>query len=421
MDPDSLFSLLMIVLMIGLGIYFSAAETAFSALNRVRLKNMGEENAKKARRAELTLRLHDDFDKLLSTLLVLNNVVTLIAAALATLLAARYWGEMGPTLSTVLLTVVVVFFGDITPKSLAKESPEVSAMYCAPLLRVFMLLMAPVNCLFTPWKALLARVFGTSDDDAMTKEELYSYVEEAHKGEAIDEEGKQLLDSALEFDELRAIDILTPRIDVYGISESAGLDEITQMFIETEYSRLPVYRESMDHVVGVVHMRDFFKYTARSEEAPINSIFTPPVFVAPSTTLRDLFNDLQKQKSHFAIVTDEYGGTAGIVTMEDILEELVGDIWDESDEVIVEFEPIADGKYKIICSAYVKDMFAHFNIPEDPDAESTSVSGWIMDKLGKVPEEGDKFTFENLKVTVGKTEHRRVLECIIEEIRGDDV
>ena len=415
MDPDSLFSLFVIFGMILSGIYFSATETAFSALSRVRVKTIGEENQKKAKRAALVLNLHDQFDELLSTLLVLNNLVTLIAAALTTLIAVRY--NINPTLTTTTLSVIIIFLGDITPKSLAKESPEKFAMACAPLLRLCMIMVKPISYIFGHWKVLLSRIFNTSvTDDGMTKEELYSYVEVAHQDDAIDEEGKQLLDSALEFDELRAIDILMPRIDVVGISETASIEEVTQMFFETEYSRLPVYRDSMDNIIGIVHMRDFFKFTARKNKdiGSLESLFTPPLFVAPSTKLRDLLKELQRQKSHLAIVADEYGGTAGIVTMEDILEELVGDIWDESDEIVVEFDPLGENRYKVICSAYTKDLFAYFDLPEDTEADATSVSGWIMDKLGKLPEEGDSFTFEDLTVTVHKTEHRRVLECIVE-------
>ena len=413
MDPDSLFSLLMIILMVSFGTYFSAAETAFSALNRVRIKSLADEGPKKAKRVELVLRLHDDFDKLLSTLLVLNNVVTLIAAAVSTLLFVGLMGEeIGPAMSTVILTVIVVFLGDITPKSLAKESPERVAMFCAPLLNFWIVLLTPVNYLFMKWKALLSGIIDTSDEnsDSMTEEELYSYVEEAHIDGVIDEEGKQLLSNAIEFKDRSASDILTPRIDVAGISEDASEEEISSLFFETEYSRLPVYRDTIDNIIGVIHMRDFFKYTARKNK-PLTSIFTSPLFVAPSAKISDLFKLLQSHKSHFAVVSDEYGGTAGIITMEDILEELVGDIWDESDEIIVAFDHLGDNRYKVICSAYVKDFFNHFDLPEEPEA--ASVSGWIMDMLGKVPEEGDTFTYENLTVAVHKTEHRRVLECIV--------
>jgi len=410
MDPDSLFSLLMIVLMVSLGIYFSATETAFSALNRIRIKTMADEGSK---RAALVLRLHDDFDKLLSTLLVLNNVVTLIAAAISTMLFVRHFGDIGATMSTLILTVIIVLIGDITPKSLAKEAPEKFALSTAPFLHVCMLLLTPINYLFIKWKVLLRLIFKTSEDsDRMTEEELYSVVEVAQNDGVIDEEGRQLLDNAIEFNELKAIDILTPRIDLEAVSIETTEEEIAARFIDTGYSRLPVYQDTLDNIVGVVHMKDFFNFTI-NKQGVLNDLFTPPLFVAPSTKISDLFNQLQLNKSHLAVVSDEYGGTAGIVTMEDILEELVGDIWDESDEIIVEFAPLSDNKHKILCSAYVKDLFAYFDLPDDTDAESTTVSGWIMDMLGRLPEEGDNFSYKNLTVTVHKAEHRRVQECII--------
>ncbi|MCL1992567.1 MAG: hemolysin family protein [Spirochaetes bacterium] len=409
MDPDSLYGLLAIILCIVLGTYFSAAETAFSALNRIRMKNLAEGGSK---RAELVLRLHDKFDSLLSTLLISNNLVTMAAATISAVLFIRYFGEeIGPALSTVTLTVVVVFLGDITPKSLAKEAPERYALACAPLLLFFLKLLAPANWLFGKWKAFLGRIIKTSADDRMTEDELYSIVEEAQNDGVLSEDGKQLLDAAIEFNDRKAIDILTPRIDVIGISHGSSDDEIMKTFLEAEFSRLPVYRDSIDNIIGVVHMRDFFKYRQK-ENAALDGIFFPPIFVAPTTKVSDLFKQLQTRKSHFAVVADEYGGTAGIVTMEDILEELVGDIWDESDEVIVEFAPLDERRHKVICSAYLKDMFDYFGM-SGTEAESASVSGWIMDKLGKVPQEGDSFVFEKLSVRVQKTQHRRALECII--------
>jgi len=414
MDPDSLFSLFMIILMVGLGIYFSATETAFSALNRIRIKTLADEGN---RRAALVLRLHDDFDKLLSTLLVLNNVVTLIAAAISTMLFVKHFGDIGATMSTVILTIAVVLIGDITPKSLAKESPERFALFTAPLLAVCMWLLHPINFAFTKWKLILRMVFKINDeDDRMTEEELYSVMEVAEEQGVIDEEHRQLLDNAIEFNERKAMDIITPRIDIEAVQEGSSEEEIAALFIETGYSRLPVYRDSLDDIVAVLHMKDFFRYTI-DKKGQLSDIFAEPLFVAPSVKISDLFKQLNQ--SHLAVVADEYGGTAGIVTMEDILEELVGDIWDESDEVIVEFAPLDEGKHKIMCSAYAKDLFAYFDLPADADADSTTVSGWIMDTLGRLPEVGDTFTYKNLTVCVHKTEHRRVLECII-EVQNDE-
>lgn len=411
MDTESIISLLIIFLMFLLGSFFSATETAFSSLNRIRIKSIAEGEPKKAKRAALVLRLYDDFDKVLSTLLILNNLATLVAAGVSALLFVRHFGDIGLTLSTIILTVTMVFFADITPKSLAKESPEKFAMFSAPLLFLFIKLLTPANYLFAKWKIFLDKIFKPSDK-RMTEEELYSAVEEAKNDGLINEESQQLLERAIEFNELTAEDILTPRMDLSAVSEDSSEEEIMQAFLETRYSRLLLYRNSIDHIVGVINIRDFFKHH-KKKDTTIAEITFPPLFVAPSAKINDLFKLLQKQGSLLAVVTDEYGGTAGIVTMEDILETLVGDIWDETDDIIVEFTPLGNNKHKVICSAYLSDLFKYLELPENIEVEFTSVNGWIMNCLGKVPEEGDTFTFENLSVTVQKVKDRRAEECII--------
>ena len=411
MDTESIINILIIVLMFFCGAYFSATETAFSSLNRIKIKSLAEGKSRKSRRAALVLRLHEDFDKLLSTLIILNNLATLVAAGVSALLFVRYFGEIGLTLSTFVLTVTLVFFADITPKSLAKESPEKFALFSAPLLCVFVKIFTPVNFLFIKWKFALRKIFKGSDK-RMTEEELFSVVEEAQNDGLLSEDSKQLLEKAIEFKELKAEDILTSRVDLTAIPENSSEEEILEAFLGTGYSRLPIYRNSIDHIVGVINIFDFFKHHKRMDTT-IADITSSPVFIAPSTKVNDIFKILQKNACHLAVVTDEYGGTAGIVTMEDILEKLVGDIWDETDDVIVEFASIGDNKHKVLCSAYVSDLFKYFGLPENFDTSFISVNGWILDNLGKVPEEGDTFTFENLTVTVEKTKGRRAVECII--------
>jgi CBS domain containing-hemolysin-like protein len=306
---------------------------------------------------------------------------------------------------------------------MAKEAPEKFALLFAPVLYCFMFLLAPVNSLFVQWKKLLSTIYKSSSDDrGITEEELLSIVAEAEHEGAIDKEDKQLIHSAIEFNDLQAHDILTPRMNIVGASKDISMSDMTKLFLESGYSRIPVYNESIDNIVGIVHLRDFFDCVIGQKE-PLGSIISPAVFVVPSIKISDLFKLLQKKKIHIAVVTDEYGGTAGIVTMEDILEELVGEIWDETDEVIEEFVSLGDNKYKIICAADIDKMFKFFNLTGE--VESSTVSGWIMDMLGKIPEEGDSFTYENIVVTVHKAEQRRVLECIVavnndtSELRGN--
>ena len=411
MDTESITNLMIIIAMFFCGAYFSATETAFSSLNKVRIKSIAERNPRKVKRAALVLRLHEDFDKVLSTLLILNNLATLVAAGVSALLFVRFFGEIGLTLSTIVLTATLVFFADITPKSLAKESPEKFAMFSAPLLFLFVKIFTPINFLFIKWKIVLGKIF-TGSDKRMTEEELYSVVEEAQNDGLLNEENKELLENAIEFKELEAWDIITPRMDLVAISENSSEEEILEAFLETGYSRLPIYRNSIDHIVGVINIYDFFKHRERMDTT-IADITSPPVFVVPSAKVNDILKLLQKNACQLAVVTDEYGGTAGIVTVEDILEKLVGDIWDETDDIVVEFTPLGDNKYRVLCSAYVSDLFNYFGLSENIDTKFISVNGWILNNLGKMPEEGDTFSFENLTVTVGKTKDRRAIECII--------
>jgi len=424
MEPDSTWSFFVLFALLVLSIFFSASETAYSSLNRIRLKSMLDKNpAKGSRRISMTLTLHEDFNTLLSTILVGNNVVNLSAASICAILFAQRFGDIGATISTAVLTVVVVVFADVTPKVLAKESPEKVAIVCAPFLRFFVILLTPVNHFFTIWKRLLSLIFKTDlDEKQITEEELFTIVEEAEQEGIIDEDDKALLHNALEFYDQQVKDILIPRMDAVGIPKNATPAEISAKFHASGFSRLPVYDESLDHILGILHMRDFFGNTTGDVWHPgiaINNIMTRPLYVAPLTSLGDLIKLMKKEKSHMAIVSDEYGGTEGIVTMEDILEELVGEIWDERDEVVEKFITQADGSHRVLCTASMDDLWDYLHLKQQA-TESPTVSGWIVDMLGKIPEEGDSFTFENLTVTVHKTEHRRALECVIKELEPQD-
>ena len=408
MDIQSITSTLSLLLLIALSAFFSAAETSFSSINRIRMKNMSESGSK---RASLVLNLHDDYDRLLSTILVGNTITTLSAASVCAVLFIKRFGSIGATVSTVAITVSVLVFAEITPKSLAKESPEKTALFCAPLLYLLIMILTPVNWIFAQWKRLLNAIVETPPDDrAMTEQELLIMVEEAEQDGAINEEDKQLIHNAIEFNDMKAEDILTPRMNIVGMPKGLSTDAMAELFLKTGYSRIPIYDESVDNIIGMVHLRDFFDCMFNREKS-IDSIISPAVFVAPSVRISDLLKLLQKEKSHMAVVTDEYGGTAGIVTMEDILEELVGEIWDESDEIIEEFIPLEDGRYKVVCSADIDKMFDLFGLTGEPD--TLTVSGWIMNMLGKIPEEGDSFAYMNIAVTVSKVEHRRALECVV--------
>jgi len=380
---------------------------AYSSLNRIRIKNMANNRDK---RAILVYKLIEDYDNLLSTTLVGNNIVTIVAASLATVLFVRYYGDLGVTISTVLLTVLILLFGEIAPKSAAKKSPENVALLSAPVMRVLIVVMTPVNFLFKAWQRFIAKFFKGSADQGITEEELLTILEEAEKDGAINEEDSELIHSAIEFNDETVDDILTPRVDIIGASKDDSKEKISEIFAESGFSRIPVFEGSLDEIVGVINIKDFFNYSFKSV-GKLSDIIKPVFYITPTMKISDLFKEFQKSKNHLAVVTDEYGGTLGIVTMEDILEELVGEIWDEHDEITEDFLKLDDGTYRIACGADVDELFEFFALTGE--AESSTVSGWIMEQLGKIPDEGDSFDYENLTITVSKTDQRRVVECIV--------
>ena len=402
--------IVVMIALIAMSAYFSATETAFSSLNRIRMKNAAENGNK---RAALVLSLGEKFDKLLSTILVGNNIVNIGVSSIATVLFIDLFGEtLGPTLATAIITVVVLIFGEISPKSLAKESPEAFAMFSAPIMQVLMWILTPINFLFSLWKKLLSKLIRTDGTPSITEEELLTIVEEAEQDGGIDEQESELIRSAIEFNDLQAVDIFTPRVDVEAVEVDDDKQTVADIFTKTGYSRLPVYEDTIDNIVGIIHLKDFYAkvYTT---DAPLTDIVKPTVFITRSMKIYDLHRLLQREKAHMAVIADEYGGTVGIVTMEDILEELVGEIWDEHDEVIEEMEKLTDGSYRIVCSASIDDLAELFDIKTDPESDITTVSGWVMECLGRIPQEGDTFSSEGLFVTVTKTDARRVVEILV--------
>ncbi len=405
MGSDTI-SLIIIIICLIMSAYFSATETAFSSLNRIRIKNMAEKGNKKA---ALVLQLSENYDSVLSTILIGNNIVNIGSASLATVLFVNMLGnEAGPSVSTAVTTVVVLIFGEVSPKSIAKESPEKFAMFSAPFLHMLMIVLTPFNFLFKQWKKLLSLLFKSSDDNGITEEELLSIVEEAKQDGGIDEQESMLIRSAIEFTEQEAIDILTPRIDITAVSTEATKEEIAEVFAETAYSRLPLYEESIDHVVGIIYQKDFHNYVYNTDKE-ISEIVRPALFVPETKKIGALLKELQQKKLHIAVVLDEYGGTVGIITLEDILEELVGEIWDEHDEVSSEIERKSEDEYIVSGSANVEKLFESLDIekPED-ETQVITVNGWVMNELGKVPEKDDSFEYKGYRVKVLEIDGKRV-------------
>ena len=414
MDSSSIAMIVALVVMVAMSAYFSATETAFTSLNRIRLRTRAENGSI---RAAKTLALAEEYDKLLSTILIGNNIVNITATTVATVLCTKWFHQYGPTVSTVALTVIILIFGEITPKSLAKERAESFAMFATPLLKVFMVVLTPVNFFFTQWKKLMGRVFRGGEEDGITEEELVGMVDQAETEGGLDEHESDLIRAAIEFNDLEVSEILTPRVDLVAADEDSTMEEIASLFAESGYSRLPIYHETVDNIVGVIHEKDFYAARYRGETM-VSRLKTPVFYTTGNTKISELLRILQKNKAHMAVVVDEYGGTEGIATLEDILEELVGEIWDEHDEVIEIFNKQEDGSYLIACSADLDDMYDLFQVKGDCDA--ATVSGWVMECVGRVPEEGDHFRSDGLDVTVTKVEHRRVLEIRVRVLDEDN-
>ncbi len=385
-----------------LSAYFSATETAFSSANSTRLKMLAEKGNK---RAALACKLLEQYDKLLSTILIGNNIVNILMASIGTVLFVKHYGDAGATLSTVVVTVVVLIFGEISPKSVAKDCAEKFAMFSAPFLRVLIWLLIPVNWLFSLWKKLLAKVFHLNSDSKMSQEELLMLVDEVQQDGGIDKNEGELLKNAIDFSEQQAQDILIHRVDLAALPVTASKEEVAEMFTQTKYSRLLIYQDSIDHILGTVHQKDFYVGCGITDK-PLTQIIAPPLFVLENEPISQLLKKLQQAKTHVAVVVDEYGGTCGIVTMEDILEELVGEIWDEHDEEEVFIHKTSDDAYLVDAGMDFEDFAAYFQL--ETDSEMVSVSGWVMEQCGQVPEAGDSFTFGGLQVTVTKVDNHRI-------------
>jgi len=421
----NLISIAALFVLLLLGTYFSATEMAFASINRAKLKSITEGGGKRGKRAAQVSDLYENhFDEVISTLLIGNNIVAIAAATVSVALFVRLIGEWGYLFSTIVISAIVIVLTDIFPKSLSKQNPEKVIIFSVPFLRMLMIILKPINKGIVKMNIALSANFTKNEEEKSAEEEqaeleqeLIFMVEEAEKDGSMNEEDSMLITNAIEFHDLSAWDTITPHVEIVSIPITADKEYISQQFLDSGYSRLPVYEDSLDNIKGVIHIRDFLRYLA-TDSTELGDIITPAVFTVTSARVKELLKLMKEEKSHLAIVTDEYGGTEGIITMDDILERLVGDIWDEHDEVVEEFKEVGNNKHKILCTAYVNDMFEYFDVKGE--SESNTVGGWIMDMLRRIPEKGDSFTFENLLVRVTKVDQRRAVECVIEVLEEEE-
>ncbi len=412
---------LALILCVALSAFFSATETAYSASNRIRLKTLADGGKDKAR---LVLTLLEKYDSLLTTVLVGNNIVNIAGTAIATILFTKILNgdeSGGATLASVVMTVVVLFLGEVGPKTMAKQAPEGFAMAIAPAVRVLMAVMTPADFLFRAWRRLCSRFVKADPDESQIEDELMTIIDEAQTEGDLEEEEGELLRSAIEFNEQDASDIMTPRVDVTAIEDTATVEDASQIFRDTWFSRIPVYHEDLDHVVGILNEKDFYAMTHDGCN-DITKMMKEPVFAPASLPVSNLLQMFRSTKTHQIIVLDEFGGTDGIVTLEDVLEELVGEIYDEHDEINEEVVENEDGSVLVDGGMQLQELLEKTGVPDD-DFDADTVGGWVSEMLEKVPELNDSFGRGGWKFTVTGMDGFRVTKVLGEktpEIRENE-
>lgn len=403
-----------LIICIALSAFFSATETAFSASNRVKLKTV---DGPRKERAQTALNLLEKYDSLLTTVLIGNNVVNIAGTAIATVLFTMFifkgQEDLGATVASVVMTVLVLFLGEVGPKTLAKQQPEKFAMAASPVIRVLVWLLRPLDLLFSLWRKLLAKLIRPDEEESQIEEELITIIDEAQTEGDIEEDEGELIRSAIEFNDQDASDIMTPRVDVTAIEDTASAEEAAELFRKTFYSRIPVFHEDLDHIVGILNEKDFYKMT-HDGCTEITRIMKEPVFAPATLSISNLLKQFRTSKTHLVILLDEYGGTEGIVTMEDVLEELVGEIYDEHDEVEEEVVEQEDGTMSVDGSMQLQELLEKHEMENRYDADT--VGGWAGEMLEKVPEVGDTFKVDNHEFTVTEMDGFRVTRMQVTDL-----
>lgn len=409
---------LALILCIVLSAFFSATETAFSASNRVKLKTV---EGPRKERAQIALTLLEKYDSLITTVLIGNNLVNIVATAIATLLFTTRIlpgrEDLATTIASIVMTVVVLFVGEVGPKTLAKQQPEKFAMAVSPAIRVLMIILKPLDLLFSLWRKMLSRLIKPEPEESQIEEELITIIDEAQTEGDIEEDEGELIRSAIEFNDQDASDIMTPRVDVTAIEDTATIEEAADLFRATWFSRIPVYHEDLDHIVGILNEKDFYKMTHEGC-TEITKIMKEPVFAPASLSISNLLKQFRTSKTHLVILLDEFGGTDGIVTMEDVLEELVGEIYDEHDEVSEEVVEQEDGSLIVDGNMQLEELMEKFGLENAYDADT--VGGWAGEMLEKVPEVGDSFNLDGYHFTVMEMDGFRVTRMQVAELPPEE-
>lgn len=424
MDSDSIFMLLAMILLVALSAFFSATETAYTSFNRIKLKSLA---AADNRSAAKVLKLDEKYERLLTAILVGNNIVNISLTTISTMFFMKLFSEKLSddaiaAVSTAVVTIVILIFGEISPKAIAKDHADGYVLSTHGIISFLITILFPITIAFSAWKKLLNIIFKSGKREATTEDELITMVDEAEHDGGLDEDESELIRSAIEFSDLTAGEVLTPRIDIVAVTDGTDMREIMMMFFETGFSRLPVIGDSIDDIKGVLHEKDFF-YAYNTGKTDLTQFYQKPLYISKHHKVDDLLRDLQNEKCHMAFVIDEFGGLMGIVTMEDIIEELIGDVYDEHDEVETLMVSGEDGSLTVDCSASLDDMFDYFDLKYDDDDSDKplTVNGWVQKHFEGIPDEGESFIYnDTLEVTVVKCDEKMVKEVVIKKIKKDD-
>lgn len=413
MDGSTGILLIIIILLIGVSAFFSASEMAISSASRIRIKNLADDGNKKAAKV---LWFIENFDAAISGILIGNNIVNISASSICTYIATKTWGAGGVGIATAAMTVLIIIFGEILPKSAAKQNPESFACAAANILNIVIRGLSPIALLFSGIKGAISR----NDDDedkkpSITEEELKVIIEEVMDEGVLEKQESKLAKSALEFDEIKVKEVLTPRVNVVAIEAGCDINNVKNIIINGNFTRIPVYEENLDNIIGILHEKDFLAALAANRTPDVKSLMKEVMNIPDNLKISKVLAEMQRTKNQMAVVIDQYGGTAGIVTMEDILEELVGEIWDEHDIVLQMIIPISNNKYIVNGATDIDDLLEEVGY-DGPDIESNynTVGGWAMEIMGKIPEKGEFFETNGLKITIDTVKENKISQVIAE-------
>ncbi len=403
-----------IIFLIIMSAFFSSVETAFSSVNKIRLKHEAANGSKKAERA---VAIAENFDKTLTTILVGNNIVNILSTSMGTVICTKLFGaKEGVGIATAAMTVLILIFGEIFPKSIAKENAEKFALSFGGVLNVFIILLTPVTAVFSALKRLVTKLYKSgSSTPSVTEDELKYIIDEIEEEGVLEEQESDLVRSALEFDDKKVSEILIPRVRITAVEKNDSLEHIRDIFFSEQYSRMPVYEKNIDNIIGFIHERDFFKLTVNGGNAPgIDSIIHEVIFITEFQTVSEVLARMQKEKIHMAIIKDQYGGTYGMVTMEDLIEELLGEIYDETDEEDHSLVKLDENSYDAAADFNVGEFEERLGLPENTiKSESYTLGGWVLELFGRIPEKGEEITDGIFTLTVLEAEENRIIRLKI--------